>query len=199
VTVVASTVESFIAPYLGQPSPIEVPWTRVDLADLFAACGATTGAEIGVERGEYSETLLLANPQLSLLCVDAWRAYKGYREHVTQAKLDVFYEATCQRLAPYPATIVRAFSVDAARAVPDRSLDFVYLDAAHDLRSVIVDLAVWTPKVKAGGLIAGHDYGRSSVGHVREAVQAWTQAYRVAPWFVLTGDRSPSWMWVQRG
>jgi hypothetical protein len=181
-----------------EPSPIELKLTRGDLACLFQAFGFTKGAEIGVEQGQYSQILCECNPDLELLCVDAWQAYPGYREHVTQEKLDGFFNQAVKRLWPYNAHLVRKFSVDAAEDVEDGSLDFVYIDGNHTLPQVIADLAAWTPKVRSGGIVSGHDYGRASVGHVREAVMAWTQAYRIEPWMLLTADRSPSWLWVQR-
>lgn len=36
------------------------------------------------------------------------------------------------------------------------SVDFVFIDAAHDYRSVKADIEAWLPKCK--GIIAGHDY-----------------------------------------
>lgn len=180
-------------------APVLVPHgTRADtLPAVLRAVGATRGAEIGVERGHFSAALCTALPGLELLAVDAWQAYRGYREHVSQEKLDGFYAETCERLAPFNAEVLRGFSVDLAAAVPAGSLDFVFIDGNHALPSVIADLAAWVPKVRPGGIIAGHDFGRSSVGHVREAVTAWTSAYRIGPWFVLTGDKSPSFLWVQ--
>jgi Methyltransferase domain len=180
-------------------SPVEFPFTRDDLAALFGELGFTLGAEIGVEQGLYAETLCRANPGLHLLCVDAWQRYAGYREHVTQSKLEAFYQTTLDRLRPYAVTVTRAFSVEAARAIVDGCLDFVYIDSNHTLPQVIADLAAWAPKVRPGGIVSGHDYGRASVGHVREAILAWTQAYRIDPWMLLTDDRSPSWLWVNRG
>jgi len=180
--------------------PVQLNLTRHDLADIFAAVGFTKGAEIGVEQGRYAEVLCRANSVLELLCVDAWQASNTYRPHVTQAQVNGFYLATQQRLQPYHATCLRAFSVDAARAVPDSSLDFVYLDAAHDFANVAADMAAWAPKVRAGGIVSGHDFTTRQTGdpcHVEAAVTAWTQAYQIRPWFVLTGDRSPSWFWLQ--
>lgn len=167
------------------------------LPAVLRALGATRGAEVGVERGHFSKTLCAGVPGLHLHAVDAWLAYRGYREHVTQAKLDGFYAETVERLAPYGANILRGFSGLVAEAFAPGELDFVYIDANHTLPQVIADLAAWVPKVRSGGIIAGHDYGRGSVGHVREAVEAWTAAYRIRPWFVLAGDRSPSFLWVQ--
>ena len=46
-------------------------------------------------------------------------------------------------------------------AVPhagDGSLDFVYLDARHDEESIAQDLEMWRPKIRSGGVMAGHDY-----------------------------------------
>lgn len=169
----------------------------VTLPAVLRAVGAMRGAEIGVERGAFSEVLCTGVPGLHLTAIDAWTAYPGYREHVTQAKLDGFYAETVTRLTPYGATILRGFSTLVADAYEPASLDFVYIDANHTLPQVIADLAAWAPKVRSGGIIAGHDYGRASVGHVREAVDAWTAAYRIRPWFVLAGDRSPSFLWVQ--
>ena len=171
---------------------------RHDLAAYFADRLFCRGAEIGVEQGEFSEVLCQANPSLKLLCVDAWKAYRGYREHVTQAKLDGFYEATKQRLARYRAEVWRMFSVEAAMTVKDGSLDFAYLDANHTYEQVTADIAAWAPKVRSGGILAGHDYcrrKRMDYG-VKEAVQAYCEARKVTP-LVLRGDKSPSWVVVQ--
>ncbi len=179
--------------------PIDIDATRADLAGAFRLLRFSRGAEIGVEQGAYSEVLCRANPELQLLCVDAWTAYPGYRDHVTQSKLDGFYAATCERLKPYRAQPVRAFSLDAAKNVENRSLDFVYIDASHRFEHVVADLAAWVPKVKTGGIVAGHDMRRvkgNGYFHVPQAVHGWTSAYQIRPWFVLRGDRSPSFFWV---
>jgi hypothetical protein len=53
---------------------------------------------------------------------------------------------------------VQMRSVDAAKLYGDNSLDFVWIDAGHTYRDILDDLEAWYPKVKIGGLIAGHDY-----------------------------------------
>lgn len=175
----------------------DLPFGRDDLALFLGAAGFIKGAEIGVERGLYSEVLCKANPNIRLTCVDAWAPYPGYRIHVSADKLDGFYSDTIERLKPYDVNIIRAFSIQGANHFQDGSLDFVYIDANHRLEQVIADLAAWSSKVRTGGIISGHDFGRGSVGHVKEAVEAWTSAYAIKPLFVLRGDRSPSWFYVQ--
>jgi hypothetical protein len=48
-------------------------------------------------------------------------------------------------------------SVEAARLFADDSLDFVFIDGAHDYANVRADVRAWYPKVKKGGVIAGDD------------------------------------------
>lgn len=104
--------------------------------------------------------------------------------------------------------LVRAWSLDAAKCFKDTSLDFVYIDANHRYEYVVADIAAWLPKIRSGGIISGHDYNQSRQSRkklfgVVEAVQGWTSAYNVSPWFVCkgewssVGDKTPSWFWVK--
>ena len=168
---------------------------RNELAKYFKG----RGAEIGVEQGAYSEVICKANPETTLYCVDAWRAYKGYRDHTRQSKLDGFYETTIARLKPYNATIIRKFSMDAVDDFPDQSLDFVYIDANHSYENVITDIYFWSAKVKKGGLIAGHDYirrkGQDEFYGVVDAVNEYLKGYP-SPLFIFRGDEVPSWLFI---
>jgi len=65
---------------------------------------------------------------------------------------------------------VRAPSLEAANRYDDSSLDFVFLDAAHDYENVKADIVAWRPKVKSGGYLGGHDYQLLFPG-VMKAVQ----------------------------
>jgi predicted O-methyltransferase YrrM len=56
------------------------------------------------------------------------------------------------------AVIMRMTSLRAAQLIADESLDFVYIDALHDYVSTLQDIEAWWPKLKSGGLMAGHDY-----------------------------------------
>lgn len=200
-----------------QKSPIEIPGIgRNDLATLFAELGYTTGAEVGVEKGVYSAILCSANPKLHLYCIDSWKWYEGYKENNTL--MDCNFTDAKKRLERFNCTFLRQFSLEAIKSFQDGSLDFVYLDANHDLVHVLDDIYHWTRKVRIGGIIAGHDYRyvvfrdkdgkkiKNLTHHVVEAVQAYTHAYEIHPWFVLgrkerrageTRDRARSWMFVK--
>ena len=60
-------------------------------------------------------------------------------------------------------------SVEAATLVEDGTISMVFIDADHDYASVKADIAAWRPKVKANGILAGHDYSACWAG-VRQAV-----------------------------
>jgi hypothetical protein len=60
-------------------------------------------------------------------------------------------------------TPIIASSACAAGIFADSSVDFVFIDACHTNESVLNDLDAWWPKIRPGGLLAGHDYAWSGV------------------------------------
>ena len=104
------------------------------------------GAEIGVERGNFSRLITSQWPG-RLHCVDMW-------DH------EEIYETACKTLlvAGSRCEMNRGASVDVAKMFPDDCLDFVYIDADHDYEHCKQDIEAWFPKVRNGGLVAGHDY-----------------------------------------
>jgi len=190
-------------------SPIEIPGIgRNDMAVLFKELGFTQGVELGVEKGLFSEVLCKANPKAKLYMVDAWKHYRDYRDHVDGKKLEMFYESARERVRHYDTEIIREYSADAVEYFKDGQLDFVYVDANHSLPHLIQDLNVWTPKVRKGGIIAGHDYKRTNniQNGVVQGIAAWTDVYRIHPWFLLGRKHAPegefrdktrSYMWVK--
>lgn len=184
---------------------------RESLASLFAELKFTIGAEVGVERGLYSEKLLKANPNLKLFSIDAWEVYGDYRDHMTQEEMNEIYYDAVERLKPYQCKLVKGYSVEISEQFKDESLDFVYLDANHTFEHVVADIAAWSKKVRVGGIIAGHDYIKRKGGEydlqVPYAVNGYTDAYHIKPLFILgrkesiqgeLRDRSRSWFYVKQ-
>lgn len=104
--------------------PVEITGVgRQGLAWLFAELGFTAGAEIGVEVGLYTRVLCQANPQAKIYAIDPWKAYQGYRDHVSQEKLEGFYQQAVRRLSGYNCEIVRDFSREAVKGFRDGRAD----------------------------------------------------------------------------
>jgi predicted O-methyltransferase YrrM len=112
--------------------------------------------------------IINSNKQIKFDCVDTW---EGSEEH---QNLDVIrnnnlYETFLANIEPVKTIIkpVRQKSLDAAKIYNDNSLDFVFIDAAHDYENVKNDIWAWYPKVKSGGMLAGHDYAPEWVDLLR--------------------------------
>jgi predicted O-methyltransferase YrrM len=170
------------------------PWapvTRDDLALVFADCGFTYGAEVGVCKGEFSALLLKTVPGLKLLCIDPWFAY----ERLTPERAEARYAEARARLAGLNCEIVRQTSLEAVQSVAENSLDFVFIDGAHDFDNVMRDIIEWARRVKPGGIVAGHDYYHFYQSGVVQAVNAYVSAHNLV-WYV-TKEQETTWLWVK--
>ena len=133
---------------------------RTALAEFAATLD---GVRLMVEVGSWiGESARIFAPHVELLvCVDPWPDYRGQRG-------DDVYEAWVSATAAFANVVAaRKTSIDAARQIDDASLDAVYIDALHDYESVKADIIAWRPKLRAGGILAGHDYGPHAPGVVR--------------------------------
>lgn len=189
---------------LKDKSPITVAdFDRNDLAKLFAELNFTVGIEIGVLFGRYSKILCGANPKLKLYCIDPWLAHKEYADLTPQKDFDYLYRQTKKNLAPFNCKVIRKKSIDTLKNFPDNSLDFVYADGNHEFASETNDIHEWSKKVRPGGIVSGHDYRKyreKSVSHTYEVLHAYTQAYRISPWFITDSNKEQirSWFWVKK-
>ncbi len=128
-------------------------------------------AEIGVWRGETSEKLLDDLPLSLLHCVDPYVADPEYdryandprrlfRRTPTQEDWEGLYRATTKHLSRFGTRVRwhRARSRHASLTVPNGSLDFAFVDANHRYWWCKADIDAWTPKIRPGGRLLGHDW-----------------------------------------
>jgi len=147
--------------------------------------------EVGVQAGVHASAFLRSWRGRRLRLVDLWKPSDDlsfsqlfYVDIANIHGVDVRqrHRAHCEaRLAESlesgRAVIVNLDSVAAADTVVDATLDFVYLDARHDFSGVVSDVHAWWPKVKIGGIFAGHDYVD---GEFPEGDFFWISALRQA-------------------
>lgn len=178
---------------------------RLELAKYFGELGFKLGAEIGVEKGYYSEVLLQNIPGLKLYCIDWWEGYPGYMDIRRWKTFASIRDIVNKRLAPYNCELIKKYSMDAVKDFADESLDFVYIDANHQYGYVRDDIREWSKKIRKGGIISGHDYYHTRAGNcgVIQAVDEYVRdnnlVLNLTDWDDQNpreDDRQPSW-WVQ--
>jgi hypothetical protein len=111
-------------------------------------------AEIGVLRGDFSASVLRVVQPARYHLIDPW-------EFSATSKYGGAYDGVIGRferqIACGQVVVHRTTSVN--MQLPDNSLDWVYIDGAHDFEGVLNDLRHFCSMVKPAGLIAGDDYG----------------------------------------
>ena len=146
---------------------------RIELAEHFAKLGFKKGAEVGTASGRYAEILCQKIPDLEYLGVDVWGKYEGnWRSNKYQ---EGAYIQARDRLKDYPKVwLFRNTSLVASTVVDDNSLDFVFIDGSHLFNNVMLDILLWTPKIRSGGIVSGHDYYNFHNSGVIQAVDLYT-------------------------
>lgn len=122
------------------------------------------GVEIGVECGYYSNIILERSKLKCLYSIDSWtefskEKYQDINNH-NQQKHNQNKKETEQKLNQYKdrSQIRQMLSENAVDLFKNNELDFVYIDANHSYKGCKRDIELWYPKVKVGGVFAGHDY-----------------------------------------
>ena len=138
---------------------------RDDLAPLAALnfSKLMRAAEVGVYQGDFSAKNL-RHWRGTYYMVDAWNYRPGDPGDKNDRRPewhDLNYRTArlhASEAGPR-AVLMRNLSTKAAQLVPDESLDWIYIDALHVERAVLMDLKAWYPKLRPGGLMSGDDWG----------------------------------------
>lgn len=139
--------------------------TKANIYQALEKLDCKYGIEIGVRTGSNLKNLEKNSKfkEGMLFGVDCWTEDPTKPEindvGFTQSMLDQqFIECVVNfSLTPF-VKIIRNFSYEASLTFPDNYFDFIYIDAAHDYESMVLDLNAWWPKLKPGGILSGHDY-----------------------------------------
>ena len=174
-----------VPPYSGQ-----INNNRQNIYQAFAELNFKIGAEIGVYRGGNALRMCRIIQGLELICIDPWL---NCRPNMTIQRSENCYQIAIKRLKKFNITWMRMPSRKAYKMIKNQSLDFIYIDGQHDFDNVIMDLINWSPKIKIGGIISGHDY--SPVNGVIKAVNAYTFAHGIRN-VHITRETNSSFFWA---
>jgi predicted O-methyltransferase YrrM len=160
------------ANYLGMTSIISAPlpdlYAISDLLDLY---DAPEVVEVGSWMGDSATFLASRHPGSTIYCVDTW---EGSPNDTTGPAAQILgreelLKRFCQTTRGVLGVSIFPFVGSSLfwASVWPREVDIVFIDANHDYEACLADIKAWTPHVRAGGIICGHDYTKEFPGVVR--------------------------------
>jgi len=126
--------------------------------------GLKIGVEIGVDKGDFSKHIMDRSGIERYFCIDTWQDDFGsdYKPEYFDKVGDVRFNQAQETLSEYiknkRLTMIKKTGLNASKYFGTESIDFCYIDGDHSLGGIYNDIMAWTPKVKIGGIIGGHDY-----------------------------------------
>ncbi len=146
--------------------------------------------ELGCWKGKSSTFLITealnSGKNMELHFVDTWA---GSPEHLNPDEgayeeglvddPDFVYKIFLENInkIDYPKHIHKMHTFQASKLFENNSIDFLFIDTAHEFRHVEKEISLWYPKVKSGGIISGHDYFYPGV---MRAVKDFSRKYDIS-------------------
>jgi predicted O-methyltransferase YrrM len=134
-----------------------------------------TIVEIGVFRGKNATVLREVFPKAHLYLIDPWTPSPAYLHSGTAVSREqkVFDEAYARVKTVFQndphVHLIKKTAEEAAPTLPN-TFDLVFIDANHAYAAVKNHILTWRQKVRPGGMLSGHNYGRNRLPGVKKAV-----------------------------
>jgi len=175
---------------------------RRELAFHLNTIKAENVAEIGVREGHYSRYILANTNIKKLYAIDPWEINREL------ANPQECYDTCKNFLNPFGDRfeMIKEYSVAASKLFCDEYFDFIYIDAMHTYENVKEDILSWYPKLKKGGILAGHDYHQNDWPGVVQAVDEFVKINEKelnltdidSPDYIIEHDGwKPSWWFIK--
>jgi len=122
--------------------------------------------EIGLGKGLTTGHLMrnIKDPEFRMYGVDPFQIYPELRENNASSLRFMKTMHRNERLVSEQVNgdtrfaLIKKMSDDAALDFEHESIDMVFIDGNHSYEYVLRDMENWTPLVRKGGIVAGHDY-----------------------------------------
>lgn len=159
---------------------------RNKIHNLLKAHDCKIGAELGVDRGEFSYILNSKHKFAEFYSIDRWSDH-----HTPEHYLSVLKKL--QKLNVYT---LRCTFDEAAPLFEDNYFDFIYIDGyAKYGQENGQTLDIWYDKVKPGGIFSGHDY-HEKWQKTKDAVDTFCKKHNKSIQ-LTTEDSYPTWWFVK--
>ncbi len=154
--------------------------------------------ELGVAAGTNLWSMITHSRPNYALAIDVWS--EEHCPYYNQDKHDRHYkrvQTIFKKVKQWAGTDLEIVKGDhnlLAANYEDNSFDYVYIDSDHRYEPTVNDIKIWWPKVKKGGILAGHDYNsRNKLYGVVEAVDEFVEANNLK-YFYTTKEYPKSWI-----
>ena len=145
------------------------------------------GLEIGVDKGWNSYNILTNLDIKKLYLIDPYYPQSegqdsdGERSYV-KGEFRPTKKIAEDLLNPFDDKIVWKIGTteEMINDIPDEYLDFCYIDGCHKYESVKKDIELCYPKIKNGGMIAGHDFTKVHPGVIKAVIESFGEKIYVA-------------------
>lgn len=170
------------------------PLRRWDvIAGLCQSIDAKTFVEVGCKNGRTTGFVLANCPDIRVIAIDPWMTQEASDDPTRETYADwdfdkieaEFHDNICSckwnklahapdcssyRCESHQETSEQAafYYTEPNRGAP---FDVVFIDALHDYASVVQDISLWWPLVRAGGFLCGHDFNHNWPGVMRAVAE----------------------------
>jgi hypothetical protein len=157
-------------------------YNRDDFGSILNKEKFKIGVELGVQRGLFAETTLTDWHSCErYVLVDLWKKQDNYLDVANHRDHSKFKMETMRRMEPFKKKGVNIetcqdFTSSCVGKYADSTFDYIYIDARHDFKGVYMDMEQWWPKLRVGGIMAGHDYVTQDEGP-QQTGQDWTKNF----------------------
>lgn len=144
--------------------------------DIFVEVGSLLGSSICY----LTHASIEANKNIKIYAIDTWEGEDNNSAHAQLVRslggADGFYNKFIENMQEARihkiVNAIRMRSVEAAKEFSNECINFCFLDAGHTYSDIHADIEAYWPKIKKGGILAGHDYheGNDVVRAVNEFV-----------------------------
>ncbi len=138
------------------------------------------GCYLGRSACFLGDQIKTSGKRITLLCVDLWPAQFDFQDGsgtTIEAPFETFYANVRQCRLHKIIIPLRCPSLVAAQFVAN-DLAAVFIDGEHDYDNCKADIAAWFPKVRNGGILAGHDFADSFPGVPKAVREAFGDKFR---------------------
>jgi hypothetical protein len=132
---------------------------RIELIKTHIKEGSVV-AEIGVQTGWLTDQIMIQKPWY--VGIDCWENFVHPNQNDSNSSIEYIKKIRTDLMFKYAqwknVWLLHEFSAQAVSRFTDNYFDFIYIDGDHNYKAVKNDINIWWPKVKAGGILSGHDY-----------------------------------------